>query len=334
MFKFHTLPTYAVLITAISIHFVGCTGKTGHKSNEKYYLVSANTKIPYWQGAASGLLKAAKELDVTAEVVGPDSYDPRAEQAAFRTAVAKDPAGILVSAADPNLMKADIDAAIAKGIPVITIDSDTPDSKRLLFIGTNNHQAAILGARRAVKELNGRGNVIIYTIPSQANLEERLRGYKDVFAESPGIKIVETVNMKGDPRVAFDTTSDILDKGKLKPDGFICLEAIAGKEVADVLDRKKISGKVIVAMDTDQGTVDWVKKGVIAATIAQKPFTMAYYGAKMLGDLHLNKPSTLDKNWAQDTTSPLPVFIDTGATLIDKSNVDAFISARDSANQR
>ena len=329
MSRFHCLPICTVLIA-----LVGCTGKTGHKSNERYVLVSTNVKIPYWQGAASGLFKAAKELDVTPEAVGPDSYDPQAEQAAFRAALAKDPAGILVSAADPNLMKADIDAAIAKGIPVITIDSDTPDSKRLLFIGTNNRQAGVLGGRRAVKELNGRGNVIIYTIPAQANLDERLHGYKDVFADSPGIKIVETVDMKGDPRVAFDTTTDILAKGKLKPDAFICLEAIACKEVADVLDRNKVSGKMLIAMDTDQGTIDWIKKGMIAATIAQKPFTMAYYGLKMLGDLHLNKPPTLDRNWSQDTTSPLPVFVDTGATLIDKTNVDTFISARDSANQR
>src|SRR2546423_108675 len=85
-----SVPIYAVLIT-----LVGCTGKTGHKSNEKYYLVSTNIKIPYWQGAASGLFKAAKELDVTPEAVGPDSYDPSAEQAAFRSAVAQNPAGIL-----------------------------------------------------------------------------------------------------------------------------------------------------------------------------------------------------------------------------------------------
>jgi hypothetical protein len=54
----------------------------------------------------------------------------------------------------------------------------------------------------------------------------------------------------------------------------------------------------------------------------------------MLGDLALNKPSSLDRNWAQDAQSPLPTFIDTGATMIDKSNVDAFISARDASNAR
>ncbi len=324
----------AMTLGATLLALAGCSGTTGHKSSETYFLVSANTKVSYWQAAASGLYKAAKDLDVKGEAVGPESYDTKAEQEAFRTAMGKNPAGILVSPADPNLMKADIDEAISKGIPVITMDSDSPGSKRLLFIGTNNRQAGLMGGRRAVKELNGHGNVIVYSMPGQTNLDERLSGYKDAFDEKPGIKIVETVNVKGDPRIAFDTTTDILDKGKLKPDGFVCLESISCKEVADVLERKNVHGKVIIAMDTDQGTLDWVRKGSIQATIAQKPFTMALYGLKMLGELFLHKPGTLDKNWGQDTQSPLPVFVDTGATIIDKSNVDAFISARDTSNQR
>lgn len=317
-----------LLISTILLPLAGCTGKTGHKSNERYCLIYANTKVPYWQSVASGFTKSAREIDVTGEASGPDSYDPRAEQAALQAAVAKNPAGILVYVADPNLLQADIDAAIGKGIPVITIDSDAPDSKRLLFIGTNNREAGLMGARRTVKELNGKGNVVIYTMPGQVNLEERLRGYKEVFAASPGINIVEIVDSKGDPRVAFDRTTEILDRGKLKPDAFVCLHSTACKEVADVLDRKKITGKVIVAMDTDPGTLDGIKRGAIAATIAQKPFTMAYYGLKLLGDLYLNKPPTLDRKWSQDTNSPLPEFVDTGATLIDKSNIDGFMAAR------
>ena len=319
----------ALLLSFLTV-LGGCTGSTGHKSNEKYYLVSSNVKLQYWQSAAAGLFKAAKQLDVSAEMVGPDTYDAQAEQVAFRSALAKKPAGILVSAADPNLLKADIDAAIGQGVPVITIDSDTPASKRLTYIGTNNREAGRMGGERLAKEMGGKGNVIIYSMLAQANVEERLHGYKDALADSPGIKIVEVVNMKGDPRVVFDATSEIVDKGKLKPDAFACLEAISCKEVADVLGRKKITGKVIIAMDTDQGTLDWIKKGSIAATIAQKPFTMAYFGVKLLGDLFLNKLPTLDRNFSTDAQSPLPMFIDTGATVIDKSNVDGFLSARDS----
>jgi len=48
------------------------------------------------------------------------------------------PAGIMLSAGDPKFMQPDINRAIENGIPVITIDSDADESKRLVFVGTGN----------------------------------------------------------------------------------------------------------------------------------------------------------------------------------------------------
>src|SRR5579864_259644 len=277
---------------------------------------------------------AAAQIRVKAEFVGPDTYDPKAQQLAFEKLLQAKPTGILVSPATPELMRGDIDQAIAAGIPVITIDSDSPDSKRLLFIGTNNYLAGMMGAKVAADQMHGKGNVVIFTMPNQANLDDRLRGYRDVFAGYPGMKITRLVDIHGDPRVAFDTTEQIIGQKKEKVDGFVCLEALAGKEVANVLDRYHVSGKTVVAMDTDPDTLDWIKKGVIVATIAQKPYTMAYVGLKMLDDLHHHKLRSLQQNWAQDPFSPLPAFVDTGATLIDKNNVDAFMAAEKSATAK
>ena len=316
----------------IPILLAGCGGSP-HSPDEKYYLLSANVKIPYWQAAANGLSRAARQLQVRAEIVGPDAYDPKAEQQELHRLIAlsEKPTGILISPADQVLMRDDIDAAIAAGIPVITVDSDSPGSKRLLFVGTNNYQAGVMGGRVAAQQLKGKGNVVVFTMPGQANLAERLNGYKFAFSEHPGIKIADVVDIKGDPRIAFDTTSEIVEKRRDKVDAFVCLEALAGKEVADVLDRNKVNGKLVMAMDTDEGTLNWIQKGLIAATIAQKPFTMAYYGMKMLDELHHHKPSSLDVNWAQDPFSPLPTFVDTGATLVTKDNVGEFLKAREAA---
>jgi ribose transport system substrate-binding protein len=308
----------------------GCSGGR-HEPTEKYYLVAANIKVPYWQAANSGLVRAAKELGVQAEMVGPDTHEPAAEQEQFRKAVAKKPAGILVSPADANLLKADIDSALAQGIPVITMDSDAPGSKRLTFIGTNNYEAGMNGGKVLVQQLKGKGNVVVFTMPGQANLEERLHGYRDVIGNNPGVKITRVVDMRGDSRIAFDTTNDITTKNASSVDAFVCLEALSCKEVAEVLSRKRVTGKVIVAMDTDKDTLDWIQKGGIAATIAQKPFTMAFYGVKILDDLHHYKPAKLDAGFVQDPFAPVPYFVDTGATLIDKSNLDQFRRLRQDA---
>lgn len=318
-------PTLLILLTA-AIATVGCGGR--HDPTEKYYLVAANVKLGYWQTAASGLLAAARQLGVQAEMVGPDTYAAEGERDAFRTAVSKKPAGILVSPAFPAELTPEINAAIAQGIPVITMDSDAVESKRLVFIGTNNYAAGVMGAKQLVKQMGGKGKVIFFTMPNQANLVERLHGYKDGLASSGGIQIADTIDMKGDSRIVFDTTSDMLNQNKIKPDAFVCLEAAGCKEVADVLDRGKISGKTVIAMDTDKETLNWIDKGLIAATIAQKPYTMAFYGVKALDDIHHYKPQSLDMNWAEDTQSPFPTFIDTGATLIDKANLSAFQAAQ------
>jgi len=314
----------------LSFGLAACTGSR-HEATEKYYLVVSNTKLPYWQAASAGLSRAAHNLGVATEMVGPDTYDPQGEAQAFRDAAAKKPSGILVSAADPNIMKDPIDAAIGQGIPVITIDSDAPTSKRLTLIGTNNYEAGLMGGRVLAERLGKKGDVVIYTMPGQVNLDQRLQGYKNILAEHPQIKIVRIVDVKGDPSVAFDTTEDIL-KGKSVPDGFVCLVSTACQEVASVLDRQKVDNKVLVAMDSDANTLTWIQKGKIAATIAQKPFTMAHYGVIMLDSLYHYKLPTLQGNWSQDTRSPIPVFVDTGATLIDKSNADAFLKAQTSSN--
>ena len=113
---------------------------------------------------------------MTTEIAGPDGYDPAAEVAALQKAIASKPAGILVSAADAAKLTAPINDAIAAGIPVITVDSDAPLSSRLYFIGTNNLEAGRTGARQLVERLHGKGNIVVYSIPGQPNIEERLKG--------------------------------------------------------------------------------------------------------------------------------------------------------------
>ena len=301
--------------------FWGCGGGgPAHQTTEKYYLVCANPKIPYWQEAAAGFLAAARELGVQAEVVGPETYDAQAEREELRRIMSKKPAGVLVSAGNAELLTPEINAAVEAGTPVVTIDADAPQSKRLFFVGTNNYEAGQMGGRLLIKLLNGKGTVVFFTIAGQKNLEDRLDGYRAALEAAPGIKVAAVQDMKGNSSLAFDLAKEYVDKKNL-PDAFVALESLSGAEIADVLDRARIDGKVIVAMDAAQNTLEWIEKGRIAATIAQKPYTMGYYGLKALADIVLRKPASLTADFRNDPRSPLPVFIDTGTLLVDRNNV-------------
>jgi ABC-type sugar transport system substrate-binding protein len=139
-----------------------------HEPNEHY--IAANIKLPYWQEAQAGFTDAAASLGVKAEMAGPDSFSPNDELSAFQNAVAQHPSGILVSATGADLFKGAIDTAISQGIPVICVDADAPDSRRVLFIGTDNFRAGGESARR---------------------MAETPKKY-------PGIKITATLDDKGD----------------------------------------------------------------------------------------------------------------------------------------
>jgi ribose transport system substrate-binding protein len=310
------------LLSAALILMNGCAGG-GHDPAEKYILVVDNSKIPYFQTALQGLTRACAEMKVKSELQGPDGHDPKGEHDAFMRALAEKPSGILVSVADANVLGNDINTAIDQGIPVITFDSDAPDSKRLFFVGTDNFNAGMTGGKLVTKLLGGKGNVVIYTIANQFNLKDRLSGYQAAFADHTSIKVKQVVDMNGNSDIAFDSAKKELEsKDKDKVDAFICLEALACPAVADVVNRANMKDKVkIVAMDTDPGTVEWIKKGVISATIAQKPYTMAYFGTKLLGDIHLHPAKASSTNWAQNVYSPYPMFVDTGSFVVNNDNI-------------
>jgi ribose transport system substrate-binding protein len=188
-----------IALTMLALAVAFTSGCNTEPQKDVYYLIATNVTVPYWQTAANGFNEAAAQYKVTAKVVGPQSYDPLGELDALQQAVRAKPAGILISVADVSTLEREIDLAVQEGIPVITIDSDASISRRLYFIGTNNLEAGRLGGSHLVEKLGNKGNVVFFSIPGQPNIEERLRGFKEVLNTEPGIKIADIVDMPKQP---------------------------------------------------------------------------------------------------------------------------------------
>jgi ribose transport system substrate-binding protein len=297
-----------------------------HQPEERYVFVAFNTGLPYWQEAEAGLNDAAKQMGVKAELTGPAAFSAEEELKAFQQAVAQKPSGIMLSAANPDIFKEPINTAVLQGIPVICVDADSPDSKRVMFIGTDNFRAGQESGKRMAEVLGGKGNIAVISIPSQFNISERMRGVTEALKKYPAVKISKTIDDKGDSRVADDAISAMF-RGKDKPDGIISLEASGGSGAADALHIVSMEGKVpVVTFDKDPETLDWIQRGAITATIVQKPYVMGYYGLKFLDDLHHNAVHEF-KDWRTAPAPPMPAWVDTGTAIVDKNNIAAFREA-------
>jgi ribose transport system substrate-binding protein len=325
----------AAFLLVLSLALFMLMGCQRHSYSETYYLIADNIQLPYWQTAIAGFNAAAHQYGVKAVVAGPQNFDTQAELQALENAVAAKPNGILISVADATLLQDEINKAIDEGIPVITFDSDAPHSHRIYFIGTNNREAGHLGGQRVADKLNGKGNVVFFTISGQPNLDERLNGYEEIFSKYPVIKTAEIVDIKGNSNVAFDATQRLVVlNGAEKIDAFVCLEASSCKAVAEVLSRDNIKDRLVVAMDVDPETLDFIKQGVIDSTIAQKPYTMAYYGLKQLDEMYHYPPKPIRTDYSVNTFSPYPVFVDTGTAVVDKDNVDVYLAQEKEAEKK
>jgi ribose transport system substrate-binding protein len=319
------------LLLLIGLVVIGATliascAKPYHERYEHYVFVATNVDLPYWKEAEAGFLDAAKSLGVKAELVGPTGYQPNAELLEFREIVQKQPSGICLSAGKPEIFQADIDKAIAQGIPVICVDADVPNSKRLLYIGTDNVKAGRESLKQMAELVGRSGSIAVITISGQRNLDDRVAGIADALKNFPGMNLARILDDQGDARTAFDLTSDLIQK-KEKIVGIICVEATGGSGAAGALHRFNLEGKLpIVAFDGDPETLDWIDRGAIAATVTQKPYVMSYYGLKFLDDLHHNAVHQF-KDWRTALAPPVPTFVDTGTLVVDKNNIQLYREA-------
>ncbi len=321
----HGATLVAVFIFAGAALIASCA-KPYHEEVERYVFVATNINLPYWKEAEAGFLDAAKTLGVKGELIGPTTYDPSAEVGMFRKIVEQQPAGICLSAARPEIFRAEIDKAVAQGIPVICVDADVPDSKRVLYIGTDNFKAGRESLKRMAALIPGKGTIAVISIPGQHNLDDRLAGVADALKNFPALKLTNILDDKGDARNAFDQVSELVQK-KEKVNGIICLEATGGSGAAEAVHRFNMEGKLpIVAFDNDPETLDWIDRGAITATITQKPYVMSYYGLKFLDDLHHNAVHQF-KDWRTALEAPMPTFVDTGTVPVDKSNLKIYREA-------
>src|SRR5258708_29333554 len=204
--------TLASVFIFVAAALIAACAKPYHEENERYVFVATNIKLPYWQEAEAGFLDAARALGVKGELIGPTGYQPNAELGMFREIVEQHPAGICLSAGRPEIFQAEIDKAVAQGIPIICVDADVPNSKRVLYIGTDNFKAGRESLRRLAALVPGKGSIAAITISGQHNLDDRVAGVADALANFPTLKLTMLLDDRGTARSAFDQVSELIEK--------------------------------------------------------------------------------------------------------------------------
>ncbi|UJF32748.1 substrate-binding domain-containing protein [Paenibacillus hexagrammi] len=291
---------------------------------EKYVMVNFQSGIDYWKSCLKGFEDASASLNVSVEYRGATQYDANEERTVLEQVIAKKPAGIAVSAINPDALVVSINKAVEAGIPVVLFDSGAPKSKAYSFLGTDNYNAGVKAANQMAELMGGSGKAAVITLPGQLNHQERTRGFQDTIRTLyPDIQVIAVEDGKGDQLVSGSVAKRLLGE---YPDltGIFATEANGGVGVGNAVKEAGRLPKVkIIGFDTDKGTLDMVKSGIISATLAQGTWNMGYWSLMQL--FHLKHGIVQQVADWQGSGMPLvPTYVDTGITVVTRQNVDSY----------
>ena len=283
---------------------------------------------PVFELGRDGCMKAAEDasarygIEVECLYMGSVASDMAEQARVIEDAIAQDVDVIAVSCNDPDGCIDPIQSAIAAGIPVMTWDSDSPDSGRFTYLGVSNYDGGKAAAELLIREMGTSGKVALLTgVPGAFNLEERIRGFKDGIAGTD-IEIVTTVACNDDVNLGVQVVEEtMLANPDLDGWFFVGLWPVfAGDGAMPLFEDATMNGDLkVVAFDTLPVELEWVQDGRLDALVGQKYWGWGYDTLFM----SLNHVGNL---------YPYASWTDSGMDIVTINNVDAMQAAWDSGD--
>lgn len=246
--------------------------------------IVANSVTSFWTAAQIGAQRASSEIGAPTIFTAPIKPGDKVVQGNLvQSFVDEGYKGIAVSVIDPLTITPIVKEGIAKDINFITIDSDAPESGRLLYIGTDNYNGGYAAGKELVRLLGEKGGKVVGLVGllTAPNAIGRIEGVKDAI-KGTKVELVEVMADGIDATKALDNAEAAIDK---YPDlaAFVGIYAFNGPAAGQAL---RVSGKVgkikIVAFDMLPETITLVRDGVISTAIVQRPYYWGYLSTYVL----------------------------------------------------
>jgi ribose transport system substrate-binding protein len=223
--------------------------------------------------------------------------------------------GIVLAPLNDTALAAPVKAAGDAQIPVVIFDSDLKDKSYVSFVATDNHAAGALAGERMGKLMNGKGNVLVLRyLEGSASTTNREEGFLEGIRKFPDIHVVSDNRFGGATTESAHAASENLllaqnaAKGTLN--GIFTPNESTTFGMLLALQKADLAGKVhFIGFDSSEKLVAGVSAGQIDALVLQDPLKMGYLAVKTIA-AKLHKEAVEAR-------------IDTGATLVDKDNLQS-----------
>ena len=257
-------------------------------------MIGKSSNNPVFLAARTGAEAAAKELSAKENMqieiawLTPPQEDGEVQAQRVRQAVNDGAGAILLAASDAGKVTGAINDAVDRGVPVMTFDSDAPQSKRFAYYGVDDLKTGQLMMAELVKQLNGKGRVAILAGNQNApNLQRRVQGAKDEAKKYPGIEVAGVFNHVETPQ---DAAAEVIRVNNAYPGitgwGFIGGWPLYTQTLLTDLDPAK---QKVVSVDALPIELPYVEKGIVPVLLAQPVYNWGKVGVETIIDKVVHK---------------------------------------------
>ncbi|MGP0579593.1 sugar-binding protein [Paenibacillus peoriae] len=263
-------------------------------SDTKVVLISQELDNYYWRSIEQGARKEAEQYGMRLDYIGPDRINPSEQVKLLDKAIASKADAILVQGINDPEYRRLIDKAAGLGIPVITIDTDEPGSRRLAYVGTDNEGAGKRMGALLAKASGERGDIgVMISSERVENQRLRLAGFRSVIGRYPKLRIVEIRSSNISRLQAAQQAQNMLTRYP-QIRYMVGFSALDGLGILEASERRGARSLQIFAFDDMTETLEAIRDCKIELTIVQQPEEMGTKAIKLLNDyLKGNDPQQL-----------------------------------------
>jgi simple sugar transport system substrate-binding protein len=229
---------------------------------------------PFWSVAANGVNDAAADMGVTVEYQAPGTFDMVAMSQIIDAAVASQPDGLVVTIPDADALGDSIRAAVAAGIPVISMNSGSDvfaDLGVLVHVGQTEFEAGLIAGQR-FKEAGVTKALCINQEVGNVALDLRCQG----FEEGLGAEVTVIPVDLADPTGAQETVSGALQSSP-DVDGILTLGPTGAEPTLAALDEGGMLGTIAFAtFDMSPRVLEEIDNGRMLFAIDQAQYLQGY----------------------------------------------------------
>ncbi len=284
----HRLYKFIVLIVMSVLILSACGGGNqttntpsssgGTSRNLKFYVVTHGpASDPFWSVIKRGVEQGAKDMGVQAIYQAPPTIDMVAMSHLIDSAVAAHPDGLVVSIPDPNALGPSIKAAVAAGIPVISINAGAEVSKSLgilVHIGQTEYEAGFAGGQK-MGAAGAKHALCVNQQVGVSTLAQRCQGFSDALKQVGAT--MKVIGVNGNNPTQTQQTIEAAIQHDPSVDGILALGPQGSLPAIKALQDLNKTGQIKLAtFDLSPDVLQAIKNGQMLFAIDQQPYLQGY----------------------------------------------------------